>query len=698
MTFLAQDHAQSSRPAPLVAQIRAYLLRHSSAVFSLKTFAAAMLALLIGLWLDLPRPYWAMATVYITSQPLSAATLSKSTYRVGGTVLGALAALLLVPVFADAPELLCLAVALWVGLCLYLSLLDKTPRSYLFMLAGYTAAIIGFPVVSTPELIFDTALARVEEISLGIICACLVSIIILPRLVGPAVAQAVENWLKDARQLAQDVLAGHELDQDMKDKRLRLAGDAIEIDTLADHLAYDFIASRAAVEALRIIRAHMLMLLPLSSSITDRVAALGPGWRDDYPDMARLVDQTGTWIMQETLAREPADVIRAEIAAQMPALDSGTAWREIIRTSLLMRLRELVDVSQDCRTLVEHIANNDPSPVTLRFEPDLGAAHVRYRDHGMAIWSAAGAVLAVLVCCTAWIATAWADGATAAMMAAVGCSLYAAQDDPVPRIRGFAIWALVGMLIVAVYKFMILPVVPSFPLLALVLAPPFLIFGWLIARPSTTSIGISLGSNVATLLALQSVYDPDFAAFLNAALSFNFGMIVAVLVTLLTRSVGAEWSARRLMRIGWTALATAAERRGMRDRAQFAGLMLNRIGQLAPRLAAIPQSDLHSVDSLAELRVGLNIVDLRRARWGMDRATRRAIDDLLDTFAREFRRRRGVALAPELLERIDHALGKSLALPEGRVRHDALIGLVGMRRGLFPHAAAYAPEIAKVMP
>ncbi len=152
------------------------------------------------------------------------------------------------------------------------------------------------------------------------------------------------------------------------------------------------------------------------------------------------------------------------------------------------------------------------------------------------------------------------------------------------------------------------------------------------------------------------------------------------------------------MRIGWAALATAAERRGMRDRAQFAGLMLNRIGQFAPRLAAIPQSDLHSVDSLAELRVGLNIVDLRRARWGMDRATRRAIDDLLDTFAREFRRRRGIALAPELLERIDHALGKSLTLPEGRVRHDALIGLVGMRRGLFPHAAAYAPEIAKVMP
>ncbi|WP_245424080.1 FUSC family protein [Methylovirgula sp. 4M-Z18] len=692
---MAQDSAHALRPAGRAEQAYAFLLRHAGAVFSVKTFIAATLALLIGLWLDLPRPYWAMATVYITSQPLSAATLSKSAYRVGGTVLGALAALLLVPVFVGAPELLCLAIALWVGLCLYLSLLDRTPRAYLFMLAGYTAAIIGFPVVSVPELIFDTALARVEEISLGIICACLVSIIILPRPVGPAVALAVENWLKDARQLARDVLSGQELDQDMKDKRLRLAGDAIEIDTLADHLAYDFTASKAAVEALRTIRAHMLMLLPLTSSITDRMAALGPHWRDDYPDMARLVDQTAIWITQETLEREPADVIRAEIAAQLPHLDSSTAWREIIRTSLLMRLRDLVDVSQDCRTLTEHIATNDPTPVALRFLPDLGVAHVRYRDHGMALWSAAGAALAVLTCCAAWIATAWADGATAAMMAAVGCSIFAAQDDPVPRMRSFALWALVGMLVVAVYKFAIMPVVPSFPLLVVALAPPFLVFGWLIAQPATTGIGVSLGSNVATLLALQSTYDPDFVAFLNVALSFNVGMIVAVLVTLLTRSVGAEWSARRLMRIGWAALATAAERRGMRDRAQFAGLMLNRIGLLAPRLAAIPQNDLHSVDSLAELRVGLNIVDLRRARWGMDRETRQALDEMLDTFAREFRRRRGVALAPDLLERIDHALGKTLRLPEGRVRHDALIGLVGMRRGLFPQAPGYAPETGK---
>lgn len=46
-------------------------------LFSAKTFAAAMIALYIGLALELPRPYWAMATVYIVSNPFVGATRSR---------------------------------------------------------------------------------------------------------------------------------------------------------------------------------------------------------------------------------------------------------------------------------------------------------------------------------------------------------------------------------------------------------------------------------------------------------------------------------------------------------------------------------------------------------------------------------------------------------------------------------------------
>jgi uncharacterized membrane protein YccC len=66
-------------------------------------------------------------------------------------------------------------VALWTGSLLSISLLDRTPRSYLFMLSAYTLPMIALPTLNNPETIFDVALARSEEILLGILCASVVS-------------------------------------------------------------------------------------------------------------------------------------------------------------------------------------------------------------------------------------------------------------------------------------------------------------------------------------------------------------------------------------------------------------------------------------------------------------------------------------------------------------------------------------------
>ena len=129
------------------------------AIFAFNCFAAAMLALFVGFSIGLPRPYWAMSTALIVSHPLSGAVRSKAIYRLFGTLLGAAVAIFLVPPLVDSPVLLSLAVSMWIGACLFVSLLDRTPRSYLMMLAGYTAAIIAFPSVNSPGNIFDIAVA-----------------------------------------------------------------------------------------------------------------------------------------------------------------------------------------------------------------------------------------------------------------------------------------------------------------------------------------------------------------------------------------------------------------------------------------------------------------------------------------------------------------------------------------------------------
>jgi uncharacterized membrane protein YccC len=671
-------------------KLQSSLVRRADLVFACKTFLAAMLALLAALWLDLPRPYWAMATVYITSQPFAGATSSKALYRVLGTLVGATATVALVPNLVAAPELLCLAMALWVGLCLYLSLLDRQPRSYAFMLAGYTVALIGFPAVADPAGIFDTALARVEEITLGIVCATLVSTIVLPRNVAPAVATRADGWLTDARRLARDVLGGGNTESALRGQRPRLATDAVEIDALAGHLAYDRGTDANTVRGLQRLRLHMLMLLPLLASITDRMAALGVRVREQREGLAQLLDRLAHWLATDTDERQPTEQLRAAIAAQRPNLDADSSWEQIMLASLLIRLRELVDISSDCRALERAIAEgSDSTAVPLAFQPESGVVVSRHRDHALAVWSAAGAALAILLCCALWIATGWADGASAPMMAAVGCSFFAAQDDPAKGISSFGWWSLVSIIVVGAYLFAIIPAISHIEMLIAALAPAFLLYGFLIARPTTSFIGMALAANTATLLALQSTYSADFASYANSAIAFMIGMVMATVVTRLARSVGADWIARRLMKTGWTTLAVTAERRGRNDRAAFAGLMLDRLGLLAQRLAAITESDRSDVENLSQLRVGINVIDLRRARRLLAPPTLEAIDAMLSALATAARKHAGGAMPDELLTRIDLALAQAVSEPAGQAREDALIGITGIRRGLFPHASAY---------
>ena len=146
-----------------------------------------------------------MATVYIVAQPLIGAMRSKAIYRLIGTLMGAAATVLLVPNLVDAPELLTAALALWTGVCLYIALLDRTPRSYLFMLAGYTAVLIGFPAVTTPDAIWDIALSRVEEIGLGIICTTIVSTVVFPCELGPLLSDRILAWVGRASTWTEEV-------------------------------------------------------------------------------------------------------------------------------------------------------------------------------------------------------------------------------------------------------------------------------------------------------------------------------------------------------------------------------------------------------------------------------------------------------------------------------------------------------------
>jgi uncharacterized membrane protein YccC len=659
-------------------------------MFSLNSFAAAMLALFIAFALDFQRPYWAMMTVYIVSNPFSGAVRSKAVYRLLGSLIGAGAMMVLIPNLVDSPPVLSLAIALWVGGCLIVSLLDRTPRSYTLMLAGYTAALIGFPAVNQPDAVFDIAVARLEEIGLGIVCATVMHSLFFPRPVGDVLEARLGQWLSAADRWLLEIAQGGVAAEHAR-SRSELAASASDIRVQATHLPFDTSRMRETQAAVRALHERMLVLIPRLSEIEDlRDAFTRLGRRLPRAAQARL-DESAAW------ARSGADYQQGQAltaairdTAAKPGADD---WRQLLIKSLLVRLADVVTVLAEGHAVLSRVRAPD-SPAPAFMEPALrrGVARPLHNDVALALRSGATCVIAVLAACALWIGAGWPEGAVAASLAAVFCAMFASLDDPAPMILAFSVAAAVGIVLAALYNFAIFPAIDGFPLLAAALFPPLFLFGLIMGNPSTTPKGLALAVTFGSALALHDTSTADFAAFLNANLAVFVATFVAVFINHAMRSMTAEAGVQRLRRMTWGAIGRLAGRSKLEDPAEAAAVLVDRVALLAPKLALPQPAGAQVADgALHDLRVAMNTVELRLAQGTLPRGDRDRVQGVVDGIAAFFsdRVRDATASAPRrLLERVDEALGALTGRP-GAPEVNAVLNLVGLRHNLFPAAAPF---------
>ncbi|MFP3752320.1 FUSC family protein [Cupriavidus sp. SIMBA_020] len=580
-------------------------------LFSLKAFAAAMLALYIALSFGLPRPYWAMATVYFVSHPLTGATRSKAAYRVAGTVLGATAAVVTVPALVNMPIVLTGAIALWITGLVYLSLLERGPRSYVFLLAAYTLPIVALPAVSHPGEIFDVAVARIEEIVIGIVCAGLVGAIVLPAKVAPALRERAGEWIRDARAWAADILAA---DAHASASRHRLAADMLALDQMIAHLSFDT-ESRHTLHHARALRETMSRLMPTLSAL-DSVLRAQPRAADTNPAPA---------------LQDAADFLRGrmdELLATCDALQHGIGDRP----------------------------TQAAPPAPARIAPPESPTAGRYHDHGMLLFGAASTGLAVFCAGLIWIFSGWEDGGGPVAVAAIACCFFATLDEPRRVAPVFARWSLACLTVASYYLFLVVPHAQTFEALVGMLALPYLGIGLLISRPGFQLIAMLLSVNTASFANIQSIYDANLLGAFNTSLANAAAMLFAPLWATLARPFGAHVAAHRLIRASWQDLAQAATWRG--DPAPLGARMLDRFGQLMPRLGA--SADRLASDGFTELQVGYCTLTLQRALPTLPAPARKPVRRVLSGVARHYRGRlrTGAAVPPpaRLAGQIDAAL------------------------------------------
>ncbi|ARS27548.1 FUSC family protein [Sphingomonas sp. KC8] len=674
-----------------------------AALFALKCYAAAMLALYIALRIGLPRPYWAVSTAIIVSQPLAGAVLSKAIFRLVGTVVGGAAAVLMVPNLVNAPELLVLAFGLWLGLCVFVSVLDRTPRSYLFVLAGYSACIIGLPSVDAPGDIFQTAILRTQEIGIGILCASLIHGVVFPGSVAGLVLRRVDGMLRDAEIWSRDSLAEEDV-PDLDRERRRLALDISELHQLSVHLPFETSRIAPRVRTVRALQDQLSLLLPLAAAVDDRMKMLVRDGRPLHGAIAALIEDTREWLADpgtDLAARDAAaERLRARCARLEPVVTPDLAWDDALRLSLLSRLSSLIAAHRDCRDLRDQMQTHSRQPVTARVAELLEQRRNRelHRDYAGALRAAFGAALTVIVGCALWIGSGWQDGGGAVMIAGIFLALFASVDDATVPLKIFMVGTVIAVLAGAIYAFAILPRLDGFPMLAIAFAPVLLIAGSLMASPRYGPVALATMMGFASPSLIAAHYDSQFAPYVNGGIAQIVGIWFAIVMSRLLQSAGAEGAVRRIVKAGWADIAGRSNSAATPDLRGWINRMLDRVALLVPRVSGRGEDAGQPLfAALRDLRTGVAIGELRQLRMDLPPAERAPITPVLrDVGAYYGGLDPANPLPPEagLLDRIDGALAAIITNPSAETRRAGALALVSLRRNLFPDAPAYGKVAA----
>ncbi|MDE1182134.1 FUSC family protein [Paraburkholderia sp.] len=538
-----------------------------------KVAMAVTLSMGLCMRLELRTPSTAMVScVIVMMHQQSGMVIARGFYRGLGMIGGSLAGLVLIALFPQQPLPFFIALAAWIGVCVFCASYFRNFQSYGFVLTGYATAITAMPAWANPYGVFDTVVFTISEVVIGVACASLVSACFFPRRVTPAL------YASSRKNLTHLLDAIHR----SLDKGVTLTG----FDTFLD-----LIRERAGVESLRAgavfedpsIRLHNHVFQDLDRSFLDSVAWIHALHQlkvrvcadADARAMSAIDALIGALlaIVPNQTADAAADTPGVTLE-QVEALSAGlTALEAQLPARIARSLHELADLPPPQRQFVATTGS------ALYFSiADLRKVCDRYIDARTADrrpWSRsviqaiarigrtratanrtaatiAGlrAALAVLVVGATWLASGWVGGSTAIVAVAITSALFALAPDPAVASRQIFCGCLSGWLAGFAFNFFVLPLFDSFALLALSVAIVVMTGCYVNTFANTALLGLGFSLYFCFIVAIANpvVYNPS--AYLDTGFALLLGIAAAaVAFSVLAPRAGDFISAQYLKQI-----------------------------------------------------------------------------------------------------------------------------------------------------
>ena len=610
-----------------------------TALYCARTLAAIGIALHTAFTLQLQSPLSSVVTVLIVANPVTGALISKSLWRLLGTLLGAAAAVLLMAVLAQSPMLFAIVFSLCIGVACVVSTLLRFFKAYGAVLAGYTIIIVCAPAFADPQVVFESALSRLSAVSVGIVSAALVFLLTSIR-PPERLAEATSSLIRNVGA----ALAGHagpavpadpvaatsddppgtvpaamrawrrasagSLADSFYDQRGALLAQANGLAEIIEYAAADDAAVRHAAAGLRL----------GAAGLTGALSTLNPfyGRLGHHPALAAEV-RGAIEALAAMPAGEPGPVLegllrtRARLAASLeaPAASKpGLAEApppDLDRVAALEHASDLLGrLHRSVQLLTERAGS--------RHGPRSGLRPRVFLDWPSALRNGARGCIVTMLACLFWYLTQWPSGPILLSYLVPAACLLATNPSASRASIDFSIGTLLAIPASYVCESLLLPRIDGFPLLLASLGICLLPGIWLQFHPRH---GLRAFGYVVFFNAMITVRNPisfDDVALVNGWLAFVIGTAALVVVFRALLPPDPRRDADRLVRSISRALARLG-RPGPPPQAElWEDLQMQKALRLIQRTAAMPPAARHRIIdcALVSIEIGRCVLRLRR--------------------------------------------------------------------------------------
>ncbi len=577
-------------------------------LFGLRLWASVCLSLYVAFQLELNEPSWAATTAAIVCTPVLGASLRKASFRMIGTVVGAIGIVILAALFRQSREGFLVGLALWCAVSAFVATLLRNFAAYAAALSGYTAAILASDVLGPVGAtnsgdVTILAIDRALEICIGILSA--------------GVVLALSDFGHSRRKLAVEFTALSTAVMDgFADCFLTASSSldefrALRRDLLRRVIALDPMIDAAIGEASDL-RYRSAVLQRAVSGLLETISA----WRAAAFEMARSGNAAAgrearavhDELPRDRLPRDASGSVKkpAELRAAC-----CSAARSLTRFNARTPSERLLADSAAFGMLGMARALNGLTGVVDRSDmiPVKGMARLHVPDWLPPSISALRVFLAVGAISLFWIASAWPSGALAITFCAVIVVLLPLQGDlAYSASMTFLKGCVLGAGVATVLVFGILPRATSFPSLCLALGLALVPLGFLLARAKNPLFYFAASVNFIPMLSITNGITFDASQFWNSTSGILAGIAVGAVAMLILPPLSPAIRTSRLLALTLADLRRLAKRTSSRrgeDDWESRGVA---------RLLAMPEQaePVERAELVAAISVGKEIVRLRR--------------------------------------------------------------------------------------